>query len=252
MGYNHAASGMLVGVATVGLVPVQHWSEQVAWVLALGGAAMSPDLDTGGSHAARMWGAPTRLLGTGLGAVVGGHRQGTHDAVLVSLTVAVGAWLAGLHPISLTVALALCIGLALRGLMVVGAGRIGAPLNLIASGLGAWWLVNNGAGGLELLPLVLAGGVLVHILGDLITTEGVPIPIVWLFGVKQRISLQLFSVNSRMERAVVAPALSLGTVFLLAGHLGIHDLASLLEAGDLIVRTVLPGLASTGSVSPHI
>lgn len=55
---------------------------QTAWVLALGGASLLPDLDTTGSTAAHMWGPPTRLLGGTLGLLARGHRQGTHDLVL--------------------------------------------------------------------------------------------------------------------------------------------------------------------------
>lgn len=241
MGYNHATSGLLVGLATVAMIPVDHWTQQTAWVVALGGASMLPDLDTSGSHPARMWGPPTRVLGSGIGAIAQGHRQGTHDAVLAPLLLGGAVWLAGLHPVGMGMALALCIGLALRGLMVVGVGRIGAPLNLLASGVGAWWLVRNGVADLELLPVVVGLGVLVHILGDLVTTEGVPVPVLWLFGVRRRISLRLFRVDSPVERRLIAPLLSLGAVVLLANHLGVYDVASLLDAGDRAVSAVLPG-----------
>lgn len=227
MGYNHVSCGLLTGVATLSIAPVTGPASQTAWVLALGGASLLPDLDTTGSTAARMWGPFTRTLGALVGTIAQGHRQGTHDAVIAPICFAGVALLASLHPVTAGVVLALTIGLALRGLALAGAGRIGAAANLLISALGAWVLVAAGAHQIRLLPLVMAAGVLIHIVGDGLTTEGIPVPIAWMFGHRDRLSLGLFGVNGLLERAVIAPLLSLATVVLLCAHLGIHDVDSL-------------------------
>lgn len=115
MGYNHVSCGLVAGLATLPVAPVTGPAAQAAWVIALGGASLLPDLDTTGS----------------------------------------------------------------------------AATNLAISIVTAWWLITHGAQNLRALALVVAGGVLVHILGDLPTREGVPFPIAWLFGVRRRISLDL-------------------------------------------------------------
>lgn len=234
MGYNHVSCGLLTGVATLPIAPVAGPAAQTAWVLALGGASLLPDLDTTGSTAARMWGPLTRTLGALVGTLAQGHRQGTHDAVLAPIAFAGVALLASLHPITTGVVLALTIGLALRGLALrglalAGVGRIGAAANLLVSAIAAWVLVAAGAHQIRLLPLVLAAGVLIHIAGDWLTDEGVPIPIAWIFGHRERLSVGLFGVNGPLERALIAPLLSIAGVVLLWAHLGIHDVDSLVR-----------------------
>ena len=243
MGYNHVSCGLIAGMATLPVAPVQGVAAQTAWVLSLGGASLLPDLDTPGSTAARMWGPSTRLLGAGVAAIARGHRQGTHDLVLAPLGFAGIVLLASLHPISTGLVLALMIGLSIRGLALAGAGRVGALTNLLISVGIAWWLVTHGAHEVQLLPLVVAGGVLVHIAGDWVTTEGIPVPVSWLFGSHRRLSLNLFKVNTSTERFLVAPALSLLGLLVLCGHLGIHDVDSLTSWCGSMLQHVLPSLA---------
>ena len=229
MGYNHVSCGLLAGIATLPVAPVSGPAAQTAWVLALGGASLIPDLDTSGSTAARMWGPITRPLGAAIGTLAQGRRQGTHDAVLAPAVFAGVALLASLNPVTTGAVLALTIGLALRGLALAGVGRIGAAANLLVSAAAACALVAAGAHQIQLLPLVIAAGVLIHIVGDWLTTEGVPVPIAWIFGHRERLAVGLFGVNGPLERAVVAPLLSIAGVMLLAAHLGIHDAESLVQ-----------------------
>ncbi len=158
MGYNHVSCGLVAGIATLPIAPIAGPAAQTAWVLALGGASLLPDLDTTGSTAARMWGPLTRSLGAIVGTLAQGHRQGTHDLVLAPIAFAGVALLASLHPVTTGIVLAVTIGLSLRGLALAGVGRIGAPANLIVSALGAAALVAAGANQVKLLPLVMAAG----------------------------------------------------------------------------------------------
>lgn len=245
MGYNHVSCGLVAGIATLPVAPVSGPAAQTAWVVALGGASLLPDLDTTGSSAARMWGPPTRLLGGLVGQAAGGHRQGTHDLLLAPLGAGLLVLLASLHPLTLGVVLALTIGLALRGLSLAGVGRLGTVGNLTASVAASWWLTTRSDQDLHALALVVAAGVLVHILGDLPTREGLPVPIAWLFGSRRRIGLDLFRVNSPLEHLVVAPALSLLGLWLLTRHLGIHDVDSFMAWIDSLVHQ-LPFPLTTG------
>ena len=61
LGHSHALSGLATGAATLPWVPVHGTVAQVAWVSAVGGFAMLPDLDQKGSTISRMWGPLTDL-----------------------------------------------------------------------------------------------------------------------------------------------------------------------------------------------
>lgn len=208
MGYNHAASGLVTGIATLPLAPVAGWGSQVAWVVAFGGMALLSDLDSPNATASRMWGPVTGALSGVVGTLTGGHRGATHDAVLAPIVAGGLAAVAMMHTTAFAVVLALAIGLALRGLALTGAGSLGAAANLAVSAGGAWWLTVNGAAQGFPLPLVVAGGVLVHIAGDFLTDRGVPVPVLWLFDPTRRMGLGLFSTNRSVEKLVVAPALT--------------------------------------------
>lgn len=64
-----------------------------------------------------------------------------------------------------------------------------------------------------------AAAVLIHTTGDWLTDKGIPTPIAWVFGHCDRISLGLFRVNGLLERAIVAPLLSVVGAVLLCTHL---------------------------------
>lgn len=240
MGYNHVTCGVIAGLTILPVAPVHDWSTRTAWVIAFGGTALLPDLDSHNATASRMWGPLTGALGGLVATIAGGHRQGTHDAVLAPAAFAAVVAAATLHPIALGVVLAVLIGLALRGIVLSGGGRIAAPMNFLLSLACSCWLVTHGAAHTPLLPWVVAGGVLIHIAGDLLTDEGVPIPILWLLGHRQRLSLGLFTTGRRLEKLLVAPALSILGLWLFCVRVGIHDVTSLAAFSGSLVQHVLP------------
>ncbi len=217
------SSGLVAGLATFPLAPVQGWAPSTAWVLVFGGTALLPDLDSASATASRTWGSLTGALRTVVALVSRGHRQGTHDAVLAPVAAAAVVALASAHPLASGVVLALIIGLTLRGLSLTGAGALGVLVNLALSAGGAWWLISNGAAHTAGLPLVVAGGVLVHIAGDFLTEGGVPVPVAWLFGVDRRLALGLFRTGHTVERMIVAPALTCVGLWLVIQCVPIFD-----------------------------
>ena len=217
MGPAHAASGLAAGALTLGLathVGVDAPLEQLAWVVGWGGFAYLPDLDQKGSTAGSMWGPPTRLLSRAIGALAVRHRGGTHDVVVAPLVFGVLAALAADHRWSALVVLALAIGLALHAVaqLVPGNAEKTALGNLLISGVGAWWLTEQGVV-LPWLPVAVAGGVVVHIAGDALTTDGVPLPFTtWLRGRTRTVGLRLFDAGRGPEpllQYLVFPALTL-------------------------------------------
>lgn len=241
LGHSHALSGLAVGAATLPTIPATGWTEQAAWVAAVGGFAMLPDLDSGnisvrgvlpklnGSTVAIMWGPLTCMLAEGVAKIAGGHRNGTHSALGV-VVVAVLAILATFTFPTTVLLLALAIGLALRALAFAIPGRAEETwiINLAASFGAAWWLLTKADGSPEWMPLAVVLGCIVHIAGDALTTGGVPLA--WPFsGARQ--TLGLFKTGAWQERFLVAPACLVVACLLLWDNTGLtFDTAGLLTA----------------------
>lgn len=196
-GPTHATSGAAAWAAVCWLsggighpIPVD---QIVVGALVCAGGALLPDLDTGGSMAARTFGAPTRLLGRGLGkasawiyrrtrgsrdgARDGGHRTFTHTAVFAVLVgVMTSETITLVGAVAAAVVLLVSVGLALRGLLhrwasrsdiasvIAGAVVVTVLAWPVLSSQSWWWLG---------IPLGL--GCLVHDLGDATTKTGVPL-----------------------------------------------------------------------------
>ncbi len=211
MGYNHATMGMTAGVVT--MPEGKSWAFQIAWVATWTVASLWADFDTEGSNAARTWGVVTQSAAGLVGKLVGGHRWGTHDLLLAPAAL---YWV--IIPLAMHVTwgrymvVALLLGLGLRTFLE--RGTISDLSNLVLSAGGAWWLVSHNLD--QQLPLagILAAGVWVHCLGDLPTTEGLPVPVLWIFNRKWRFSIPLFKVGSWVETRLVTPVLGIGFVLI--------------------------------------
>src|SRR3712207_1060836 len=125
LGHSHALSGLAAGAATLPWAPVGGTVGQVAWIAAVGGMAMLPDLDHSGSTVSDMWGPITDVPSGAVGRLAQGHRWGTHDAVLAPLAFGALALAAANAFWSSLLLMALAIGLALRALHFVIPGRAG-------------------------------------------------------------------------------------------------------------------------------
>lgn len=217
MGYSHVVSGAVVGLALLPTAPVNSPAERVAWVLMWAGSALLPDLDSPGASASRMWGPVSRALSVVVSRVSGGHRWGTHDLVLGPLAFGALAAVGVLVPPAATLVVAAALGLAVHGLHVTRLWRVGPLVNLLASWIGAVWIIAYDWVGVGWwLPIAVAGGVAVAILGDWLTNEGVPVPLLWLRNRSHRWALGAFRTGAVIESALVAPALTLAVILLAA------------------------------------
>ncbi len=110
--------------------------------------------------------------------------------------------------------MAMSIGLALRALHFVIPGKAENTVigNLVLSWGGAWLLLANTPSP-AWLPWAVMLGVLTHIVGDLLTCEGVPLPVFWAFG-RNRVKLSPMRTGTVLETAVLVPAfLTIALVF---------------------------------------
>ena len=212
LGHSHALSGLAAGAATLPWAPVEGPVAQVAWIAAVGGFAMLPDLDHSGSTVSDMWGPITDVPSGAIGRLAQGHRWGTHDAVLGPLAFGALAMAAAGAFWSSLLLMALAVGLALRALNFVIPGRAENTVigNLILSWGGAWFLLDHSPSP-AWLPWAVALGCLTHIAGDGITTAGIPVPLIWIAH-RCRLKLLPIRTGAVVEKAVLVPLFLAATV----------------------------------------
>jgi LexA-binding, inner membrane-associated putative hydrolase len=221
LGHSHALSGLAAGAATLPWAPVHGAVAQGAWVAAAGGFAMLPDLDQQRTTISRMWGPVTDMSAALINKLSGGHRWGTHDAVLGPVVFGLlAAAAARTHPTSLLV-LALAIGLALRALNFVIPGRAENTVigNLLLSWGGAWLFLAHSPQP-TWLPWAVGLGVLAHIAGDFLTKEGIPVPLLWLVH-RCRVALIHLRTGATVEKALLAPLFLVVTLVFLYLNTGV-------------------------------
>jgi membrane-bound metal-dependent hydrolase YbcI (DUF457 family) len=222
LGHSHALSGLAAGAATLPWAPVEGPVAQVAWIAAVGGMSMLPDLDHSGSTVSDMWGPVTDVPSGAVGRLAQGHRWGTHDAVLAPVAFGALALAAANAFWSSLLLMALAIGLALRALHFVIPGRTENTVvgNLVLSWGGAWLLLEHMPSP-AWLPWAVALGVLTHIAGDAITTQGVPVPLVWVIR-RCRLALTPLRTGTVLEKAVLAPAFVVVTLWFVYANTGVR------------------------------
>lgn len=172
LGYSHALSGLVTGLAAGSLV-LHEAPAPLGLLTALTVAyALAPDLDHCGTTEARSLGFITEILAWCTEKASGGHRHGTHS--LAGIAAFCGAaWLACTFrhdwPGRIALALILVIGFA----SAADALRLGHIGNLAALA-GAAAMCATGYG-LALVPLAAALGTGTHVAGDMLTLTGCPL-----------------------------------------------------------------------------
>ena len=240
LGHSHALSGLAAGAATLPWAPVHGAVAQGAWVAAAGGFAMLPDLDQQKTTISRMWGPVTDLPAALINKISGGHRWGTHDAVLAPVVFGFLVMAASkTFPTSLLV-LALAIGLALRALNFVIPGRVENTIigNLAVSWGGAWLFLDHSPPPMW-LPWAVAVGVLAHIVGDFLTREGVPLPLIWIIH-RCRFALIHLRTGATVEKMLLAPAFLIATLVFLYLNTGVS------AAVDPVVARIIGSVGVSG------
>lgn len=206
MGHGHAtmgAAGWIALTATTtgatGLVPMEP-AQVAAGALVTAGAALLPDADHHSGTIAHSLPPVSTVLTRVVGQASGGHRHGTHSliGVLVCFALAwvlaplridlpwglapdfqIGAWLLIVLMVAFAAkALRLTRGWKTSWLTAVTAGTVAvyfAPEHL-------WWL-----------PLSVGMGALIHLLGDMLTIQGVPL--LWPLVPKPAVETPLWKKN---------------------------------------------------------
>ena len=180
-------------------------AQLAAGAVCAGAASLLPDLDCPGSTIARALGPLSDLLARLVSLIAGGHRNGTHS-LLAWLAVSVGFTLALGARHGSTVALIVCVlACALMLRVITGAGAIGCGMLAFGAGVA----LVTGVGRVDRwMPGAMLVGYGSHLLGDLVTVEGVPL--LWpLSGRRQRVAL-IGATGRRREHLVCLGAGALG------------------------------------------
>ncbi|WP_281255208.1 metal-dependent hydrolase [Luteimicrobium subarcticum] len=191
MGGHHAASGAAAWVAVTATAPFAFGWHPVSYVgvvtgsVVCAGAALLPDADHHDGTIANSLPPVSHWVCRGVEKISGGHRHGTHSVVGIALMTAL-AWLLGhwrLHTdrfgtIELGAGLMtiLLASYALKALKLVP-GRHFAPWtgSLVMAAFVALFAPDEWAW----LPLAVGVGCVVHVFGDMLTTNGVPLLWPW-------------------------------------------------------------------------
>lgn len=234
LGYSHATSGALGWLIAAPVISDALGMPMSGFELAIGtvacaGAALIPDLDHPQATIAYTFGPVSKAAAKLTALLAGGHRQGTHSLLfsvgfgLVCYAVGTSAQWAHSN-VPAMVALFLLAAFAFRGLNIVPP-RVGSTFKgvvVILEALLFTFLVNH------FMPqdtvyswwwLGLAGGMgaIIHLMGDTLTPEGVP----WFYPARWRARIPIIAhTGNVMERAVVAPLMTVGVVWMLWMHYG--------------------------------
>lgn len=240
----HVLSGVAVGAAVVpylhrlpGLpyvgpylpaASVDTTPAQLGFIAACGGLALLSDWDKRGTTAAEIWGPVSSVPAGAIGWAARGHRMGTHDAILAPLALGYATTVAAAHPRAAFAVLAVAAGLTLRGLHFAIPGhaeatKVGNLALALAAALALTWTGVD----TSWLPYAVAVGILAHIAGDALTTDMVPVPVLWLFNRKARWGLPVADTQKLDPYAARACAI------LAAWQVGMNT-----EPGRVVLRLV--------------
>lgn len=193
MGGHHAITGAAGGIAIAGtsalafgLIDGITTAEVVAVAFMTAGAALLPDIDHHSGTIARSLPdvgplpSPSEVLCRVVGRISGGHRRGTHSvlgiAVFVLVTVALGRLVVptGGTDVALGAGLlgVLLASFALRAFRLTDRGRVWPWVFALGAGVFFGWQFPDSG---WVLPVSVGLGCAIHILGDMLTTGGVPL-----------------------------------------------------------------------------
>jgi membrane-bound metal-dependent hydrolase YbcI (DUF457 family) len=217
MGRQHALSGVLAATGTAYAIT----ADVPTFVLlctTLPGTALLPDIDHQDSTVSNVYGPVTRTF-----ALVLKHRKQTHSipGVLVFSSLVYAAAEYANEPVNspawwmsrsvLLVVLILIYASTLRLFKIKGWLDDFLPIPVCAViTYGEPWLLDLGVQPFPFrdLPLLVALGMFVHILGDWVTKQ--PIPVLWPFSSRGS-ALGLFRAGGRFELMIVLPLILVGS-----------------------------------------
>lgn len=182
------------------------------------GFALLPDIDEPHSTLSRKLGPVTGAVSVAAKTVSGGHRHGTHSLLFVALATW-GAYLSlawnptvphlGHVPAAAMTVVAVAMLLVLRIILPLWIGRKGLVALVLVVAAAVFWVAH--AKVLRYwLPWSVAAGVAMHLVGDVLTAEGVPL----FWPLPGRVAVPLVGHTQSFRETVLGLSLSLAIVVL--------------------------------------
>jgi membrane-bound metal-dependent hydrolase YbcI (DUF457 family) len=187
MGGHHAASGAAAWVAVTSSTPIALGWYPVSDVgiitgaLVCAGAALLPDADHHAGTIARSLPPVSQGAARVIAAVSGGHRGGTHSLLGVAVFTAI-AWAAGHLTVTTQTFGEVLVGPGILAVLLVSFAL--RALRITRTGTAWSWLASLSLATLIAvyapeewfwMPFCVGLGTLVHLIGDMLTTNGVPL-----------------------------------------------------------------------------
>lgn len=182
MGTSHAVSGAAAWVAVTGtgLYPAEPGTVLLGAVVCAG-AALLPDADHHNATIAHSVPIAGKVVAGAVGGLSGGHRKGMHSLLAVvavisgmfwlgQLTWRPEGWATDIH-LGAAIAAACCVAFAAKVLKAAKNWPLAWLIGLAAGTLVGFLSPDQTAW----LPWCIGAGYLAHLLGDMITTGGVPL-----------------------------------------------------------------------------
>lgn len=225
MGRTHATSG---AVAYLAALPVLHaYGVDVAplsvivGTVAAAGAAMLPDFDHEHATIAQALGPFSKAIAQVVGAISGGHRNGTHSLLGLATFVYASVWINRAGGVWLGIWLAFLFAVATAAVRLKMTKATAA--HYIICGVGGVLLVSTSAFAsfpTDVVPWAVGIGVAAHIAGDMLTKQGCPL--LWPIG-RHRFNVLRLTTEGFTERTIVGPGLGLFAVVLALYQAGIVE-----------------------------
>lgn len=215
----HALSGAAAFLAVAPTLSIAPAAVVVGTLLSAG-AATAPDLDHPGSTISRSGGLTTRAVGSVVRMLAGGHRQATHSLLFVAAAGSAVQLFVVDPGAVVPAAVIVAVLVAVAGpLLAESFGGRASVVAFLAAAAGSAALVLTGrvpVGGW--FTVAVAGGMLVHVVGDMLTPDGVPL----LWPLRRRFGVGVFRTAGLVEDVVTvllaAAAFGLAVRALLWGH----------------------------------
>jgi len=192
MGTSHAISGAAAWGAITLIAPTMGWAPidpigVITGAAVCAGAALLPDLDHPSSTVAA--GLPGgRILAGAVGGLTGGHRKGMHSlvAVLAVMLAAIALSFVTWKPdgwetqlaLGPAIAAAVCIAVGTKCVRLVKSWAVSWVIGIAVAAAMMWFFPDE----FGWLPACIGVGYLAHLVGDTLTTGGVP----WLWPVMMK------------------------------------------------------------------
>ena len=227
LGRDHALLGAVAGVGLAEPVArLAHTHLPPGQVAAAGalcaGFALLPDIDEPGSTVSRKLGLFSEAVAGVTKKLAGGHRKATHSLWFAGGTAALIWWL-GQFALAAPILVYACLALTLTMLVPARLVRRGSAAALIGPVAAGWavWRAQTGSWTTDptrvadphtwtWLPVAAGIGVGLHLVGDMLTVEGVPL----LWPARLRLAAPVLGHTDTAREQLVGACLSLALVAL--------------------------------------